>query len=196
MRASASRCARRAYRFFGRDRETISVAYAGDILGLVNPGQFTIGDTLHTGAPLRFLDVPTFRRNTSGRVRLQDTRSSSSTRTPAAREEGLMQLFYVTRGRREPIIGVVGALQFDVMTSRLRTEYGVEVQVEPTTYQRPMDRRSDAAAADTGRTDHRGRGPAGARCCCLRRNGSSSISSASPGDHLARRVAGCAPATR
>ena len=45
-----------------------------------------------------------------------------------------MQLFYVTRGRREPIIGVVGALQFDVMTSRLRTEYGVEVRVEPTTY--------------------------------------------------------------
>ena len=45
-----------------------------------------------------------------------------------------MQLFYVTSGRREPIVGVVGALQFDVMTSRLRTEYGVEVRVEPTTY--------------------------------------------------------------
>src|ERR1700757_3135933 len=41
--------ASRAYRFFGRDRETISVAYAGDIIGLVNPGQFVIGDTLHSG---------------------------------------------------------------------------------------------------------------------------------------------------
>ena len=44
---------RRAYRFFGRDRETIDEAYAGDIVGLVNPGQFAIGDTLYTGAPLR-----------------------------------------------------------------------------------------------------------------------------------------------
>jgi peptide chain release factor 3 len=45
-----------------------------------------------------------------------------------------MQVFYVTTGRREPIVGVVGALQFDVITSRLRTEYSVEVQVEPATY--------------------------------------------------------------
>src|SRR5262245_22823752 len=52
--------ASRAYRFFGRDRETINDAYAGDILGLVNPGQFTIGDTLHTGSPLRYADVPRF----------------------------------------------------------------------------------------------------------------------------------------
>jgi peptide chain release factor 3 len=127
--------ASRAYRFFGRERETISVAYAGDILGLVNPGQFTIGDTLHTGAPLRFLDVPRFPAEHFGRVRLQDTRFKQFDEgLRQLEEEGLMQLFYVTRGRREPIIGVVGALQFDVMTSRLRTEYGVEVRVEPTTY--------------------------------------------------------------
>ena len=42
--------ASRAYRFFGRDRETIEVAYAGDILGLVNPGQFAIGDTVIPGS--------------------------------------------------------------------------------------------------------------------------------------------------
>jgi len=127
--------ASRAYRFFGRDRETISVAYAGDILGLVNPGQFTIGDTLHTGAPLRYLDVPRFPAEHFGRVRLQDTRFKQFDEgLRQLEEEGLMQLFYMTSGRREPIIGVVGALQFDVMTSRLRTEYGVEVRVEPTTY--------------------------------------------------------------
>ena len=43
-------------------------------------------------------------------------------------------MFYVSTGRREPIVGVVGALQFDVIVSRLRTEYGVEIQVEPTPY--------------------------------------------------------------
>src|SRR6202158_4082361 len=125
----------RAYRFFGRDRETINVAYAGDILGLVNPGQFAIGDTLHTGAPLRFVDVPRFPAEHFGRVRLQDTRYKQVDEgLRQLEEEGLMQLFYVTSATREPIVGVVGALQFDVITSRLGTEYGVEVQIEPAAY--------------------------------------------------------------
>ena len=90
MRAS------RAYRFFGRDRETISEAYAGDIIGLVNPGQFAIGDTLHTGAPLRFLDVPRFPAEHFGRVRLQDTRYKQFDEgLRQLEEEGLMQVFYV-----------------------------------------------------------------------------------------------------
>jgi peptide chain release factor 3 len=49
-------------------------------------------------------------------------------------EEGLMQVFYVESGRREPIVGVVGALQFDVIKSRLATEYGVEIAVDPSTF--------------------------------------------------------------
>jgi peptide chain release factor 3 len=127
--------ASRAYRFFGRERETISVAYAGDILGLVNPGQFAIGDTLHTGAPLRFVDVPRFPAEHFGRVRLLDRRHKQFDEgLRQLEEEGLMQVFYVTAGRREPIVGVVGALQFDVIASRLRSEYSVEVQVEPASY--------------------------------------------------------------
>jgi len=92
--------ATRAYRFFGRDRETVAEAYAGDIIGLVNPGQFAIGDTLHTGAPLRYSDVPRFPAEHFGRMRLQDTRYK----------------------------------QFDVIASRLRTEYGAEVLIEPAAY--------------------------------------------------------------
>jgi peptide chain release factor 3 len=127
--------ASRAYRFFGRDRETIDVAYAGDIVGLVNPGQFAIGDTLHAGAPLRFLDLPRFPAEHFGRVRLQDTRYKQfDDGLRQLEEEGLMQLFYVTAGRREPIVGVVGALQFDVIVSRLRTEYGVDIRIEPASY--------------------------------------------------------------
>jgi peptide chain release factor 3 len=127
--------ASRAYRFFGRDRETISVAYAGDIIGLVNPGQFAIGDTLHSGAPVRFLDVPRFPAEHFARIRLQDTRYKQFDEgLRQLEEEGLMQVFYVTSGRREPIVGVVGALQFDVITSRLRTEYGVLAEVEATPY--------------------------------------------------------------
>ena len=127
--------ATRAYRFFGRDRETISEAYAGDIIGLVNPGQFAIGDTVHTGAPLRFLDIPRFPAEHFGRLRLQDTRYKQFDEgLKQLEEEGLKQVFYVESGRREPIVGVVGALQFDVITSRLRTEYGVEIQVDPSTF--------------------------------------------------------------
>ena len=127
--------ASRAYRFFGRERETINVAYAGDILGLVNPGQFAIGDTLHTGLPIRFLELPRFPAEHFGRARLKDVRYKQFDEgLRQLEEEGLMQVFYVTSGRREPIVGVVGALQFDVITSRLSTEYNVEVQIEPASF--------------------------------------------------------------
>ena len=127
--------ATRAYRFFGRDRETIAEAYAGDIIGLVNPGQFAIGDTVHTGAPLKFLDIPRFPPEHFGRLRLQDQRHKQfDDGLRQLEEEGLMQVFYVESGRREPIVGVVGALQFDVIKSRLSTEYGVEIVVDPSTF--------------------------------------------------------------
>jgi peptide chain release factor 3 len=127
--------ASRAYRFFGRDRETIEVAYAGDILGLVNPGQFAIGDTLHTGAPIKYLGVPRFPAEHFGRVRLQDTRYKQFDEgLRQLEEEGLMQVFYISAGRREPIVGVVGALQFDVIASRMQTEYAVSVEIEPAVY--------------------------------------------------------------
>jgi peptide chain release factor 3 len=127
--------ASRAYRFFGRDRETIEVAYAGDILGLVNPGQFAIGDTLHTGEPLRFAGVPRFPAEHFGRLRLQDTRFKQFDEgLRQLEEEGLMQVFFTGGGRRDPIVGVVGALQFDVVISRMRTEYGVAVEIERLNY--------------------------------------------------------------
>jgi peptide chain release factor 3 len=127
--------ASRAYRFFGRDRETVNVAYAGDILGLVNPGQFGIGDTLHDGTPVRFVDVPRFPAEHFGRVRLKEPRYKQFDEgMKQLEEEGLMQVFFLTSGRREPIVGVVGALQFDVIVSRMDTEYGVAVEVEPAPY--------------------------------------------------------------
>ncbi len=137
--------ASRAYRFFGRDRETIEVAYAGDIIGLVNPGQFGIGDTLHAGYAVRFPDLPRFPAEHFGRVRLKDTRFKQFDEgMQQLEEEGLMQVFFLAGGRREPIIGVVGALQYDVIASRLRSEYGVAASIEPLSY---------AAARWIGSTD-------------------------------------------
>ena len=126
--------ASRAYRFFGRERETIDVAYAGDIIGLVNPGKFAIGDTLHSGAALRFPELPRFPAEHFGRVRMRNTRHKQFDEgIRQLEEEGLMQVFY-TEGRREPIVGVVGALQYDVVVSRLSREYDVAADVEPTAY--------------------------------------------------------------
>jgi peptide chain release factor 3 len=157
--------ATRAYRFFGRDRETVTEAFAGDIIGLVNPGQFTIGDTLHTGPPVRLPDVPRFPAEHFGRVRLQDTRYKQfDDGLRQLEEEGLMQVFFAASGRREPIVGVVGALQFDVIASRLRTEYGVEVQVDAAPYAaarwiadplRPIPPLGGGAAVAVDRRDRR-----------------------------------------
>jgi peptide chain release factor 3 len=123
--------ASRAYRFFGRDRETITVAYAGDIIGLVNPGQFGIGDTVYTGAPVRYHSVPRFPAEHFARLRLLDQRYKQfDVGLKQLEEEGLMQVFFAAGGRREPIVGVVGALQMDVIASRLQTEYGAQARVE------------------------------------------------------------------
>jgi peptide chain release factor-like protein len=115
---------------FGRDRETINVGYAGDIIGLVNPGQFAIGDTVHTGEPLKFMEVPRFPAEHFGRVRLKDQRYKQFDEgLKQLDEEGLMQVFFTSAGRREPVVGVVGALQPDVIVSRLQREYSVEVEI-------------------------------------------------------------------
>ena len=127
--------ASRAYRFFGRERETIEIAYAGDIIGLVNPGQFAIGDTLHSGSALRFPGVPRFPAEHFGRIELKDTRYKQFDEgLKQLEEEGLMQVFYLSSSRRTPVIGVVGALQYDVITSRLTGEYGVSATIEPVAY--------------------------------------------------------------
>ncbi len=81
------------------------------------------------------MEVPRFPAEHFGRVRLQDQRYKQFDEgLRQLEEEGLMQVFYLTSGRREPIVGVVGALQFDVIASRLGSEYNVEVQVEPATF--------------------------------------------------------------
>jgi peptide chain release factor 3 len=125
----------RQYKIFGRDRESSSEAYAGDIVGLVNPGRFAIGDTLYTGRRVRFPPIPQFPAEHFARLRLDDSRHKQfDDGVRQLEEEGLMQVFHSKSGGRDPIVGVVGALQFDVIQSRLQTEYGVASRVEPLTY--------------------------------------------------------------
>jgi peptide chain release factor 3 len=125
----------RPSRFFGREREIVQTAYPGDVVGLVNPGQFAIGDTLYAGRAVQFPPMPHFPAEFFGVLRLEDVRFKQFDEgVRQLEEEGLMQVLFSDTGRREPILGVVGALQFDVIVGRLAAEYGVTARVEPLSY--------------------------------------------------------------
>jgi peptide chain release factor 3 len=125
----------RVYRFFGRERETVAEAYAGDVVGLVNPGHLAIGDTLYAGAPVRFPPIPSFPPERFASVRPTDVRHKRfGEAVGQLAEEGLLQVFLPRTGPRHPIVGVVGSLQFDVIEARLRSEYGIPCVVEPLPY--------------------------------------------------------------
>jgi peptide chain release factor 3 len=125
----------RVYRFFGRDRETVPEAYAGDVIGLVNPGQLSIGDTLYARTHVRFPPIPQFPAERFAMLRPGDVRHKRfDEAVHQLSEEGLMQVFMPTTGFRHPVIGVVGALQFDVIAARLQSEYGIQCTVDPLSY--------------------------------------------------------------
>ncbi len=125
----------RVYRFFGRDRETVPEAYAGDVVGLVNPGQLSIGDTLYSGRHVRFPPIPQFPAERFAAIRPGDVRHKRfDEAVNQLAEEGLLQVFMPKSGFRHPIVGVVGALQFDVIAARLQSEYGIQCTVDQLPY--------------------------------------------------------------
>ncbi len=106
-------------------------AYPGDVVGLPNPGKFAIGDTLYAGPPVKYPPVPRFPPEHFGRVRLLDTRSKQlDTGVIQLEEEGLIQVVFPVHGRREPILGVVGPLQLEVVEARLKQEYNVDCKID------------------------------------------------------------------
>ncbi len=123
----------RAMRLFASERESLEAAYAGDVVGLANPGVFAIGDTICEtvpGSPLvQFEPVPAFAAEHFSSVRSLDTGSYKSFGKGIAqlREEGAIQVLYPYGSMRtEPILAAVGALQFEVVKYRLESEYGVK----------------------------------------------------------------------
>jgi peptide chain release factor 3 len=128
---------KRAEQFFAQEREAVTEAYAGDIVGLFDPGLFRIGDTLSTGAPVAFDAVPRFSPEHFARLRLLDPmkRKQREKGIQELAEEGTVQLFTEPGREKDPICGVVGRLQFDVLLYRLEHEYGARVALEPLPYQ-------------------------------------------------------------
>jgi peptide chain release factor 3 len=120
------------------ERKILSEAYGGDIIGVFDPGIFSIGDTVC--APklnLRYEGIPTFAPEHFARVRQIDTmkRKQFVKGTEQIAQEGAIQIFReVNTGMEEVIVGVVGVLQFDVLKYRLFNEYNVEIQLENLPY--------------------------------------------------------------
>lgn len=122
-----------------QDRETVEEAYAGDIIGIFDPGIFSIGDTIYTGKnPVVFDGIPTFAPEHFVRVRQKDSmkRKQFVKGITQIAQEGAIQIFQEPQGGMDDIIvGVVGVLQFEVLEHRLKTEYGVEIMMTPLSYQ-------------------------------------------------------------
>ena len=119
--------------FLAQDRELAEEAWAGDILGIPNHGVLRIGDALTEGEELRFTGIPSFAPELLKKVRPEDPLKAKHLGRALLQlaEEGAAQVFRPRIGN-EWIVGVAGALQFDVLADRVRTEYSVDVHFEGT----------------------------------------------------------------
>ncbi len=125
------------HRLFARDRETIDEAFAGDVVGIVNPGIFAIGDTLSTQEGVAYERIPSFQPEFFCSLRNEDVSRNKQFRKGIEQlsEEGVVQVYYsVDAVRREPILGAVGRLQFDVVEARFLQEYSVKTINSPLNY--------------------------------------------------------------
>ena len=128
----------RPQKIFGKDREVVDDAYPGDVIGLNNPGMFSIGDTLYTGNHIEYEGIPCFSPEIFSWLRNPNPSAFKNFRKGVneLREEGAVQILYdIDESKRDPILAAVGQLQMDVVKHRLKNEYGVDSILESMPYQ-------------------------------------------------------------
>jgi peptide chain release factor 3 len=115
--------------FMAQDRETVDEAWPGDIVGLYDTGNLKIGDTLTEGEKLLYTGIPSFSPEIFKEVVNLDAMKSKQLEKGLLQlmEEGVAQLFTYELGNKK-VVGVVGALQFEVIQFRLKNEYTASVQ--------------------------------------------------------------------
>jgi peptide chain release factor 3 len=118
--------------FFAQDRSLAEEAYAGDVVGIPNRGALRIGDAVTEGEDITFLGIPSFAPEILRRIRLEDAIRAKKLREALREmaEEGVVQLFNPLDGT-QPIVGVIGSLQLDVLADRLKHEYGLQTGFDP-----------------------------------------------------------------
>ena len=128
----------RPQKLFGQDRAVVEDAYPGDVIGLNNPGMFSIGDTLYTGTKVEYEGIPCFSPEIFSWLRNPNPSAFKNFRKGVneLREEGAVQILYDTdESKRDPILAAVGQLQLEVVQHRLEHEYGVDTRLEPLGFQ-------------------------------------------------------------
>ena len=126
----------RAMKLFAQDRVSVEEAYAGDIVGLINPGLFSIGDSLSEGQMVDVESIPRFPPEHFATLRSPDPtkRKSFLKGLSQLEQEGAIQVLYGRNEARDPVLAVVGQLQFEVAQFRLKSEYGVDTILERLNY--------------------------------------------------------------
>ncbi len=122
--------------FFAQDRELADEAFPGDIIGIPNHGTLRVGDSLSEGENIRFTGIPNFAPEILRRVRLDDPMRAKHLRRALEdlAEEGVTQVFKPHLGANW-IVGVVGALQLDVLATRIDNEYNIKAGFEDAPYE-------------------------------------------------------------
>jgi len=127
----------RALRIFGQDRQTMDEAFPGDVIGLVCPGAFQLGDTLYVGPRIQYEALPQFTPEYFAVLECRDTSRRKQFDRGLAQlvEEGAVQVFHDSMAvSRELILAAVGELQFDVVRFRLESEYQTPTHISPRPY--------------------------------------------------------------
>ena len=121
----------RPHSMLAQDRNTVDLAYPGDIVGVINPGTFAIGDTISLSGGFNFKPLPSFQPEIFARVRPKDVgkRKSFDKGVEQMTAEGTVQMLK-SWDELDFYVAAVGRLQFDVLQYRLKSEYGVESDLE------------------------------------------------------------------
>ena len=127
----------RPHSMFSGERTTLDVAYAGDVIGVINPGVFFIGDTISMTGGFKFKPLPQFQPEIFAKVTVKDVgkRKSFDKGVRQLALEGAIQLLYPYEYTGEVMFAAVGQLQFEVLQYRLQDEYGVETMITSLPYQ-------------------------------------------------------------
>ena len=127
----------RPQKLFAQGRESLDIAYPGDVIGLNNPGVFAIGDTIYNGKKIEYEGIPCFSPEIFAYLKNPNPSKFKQFQKGITelQEEGAVQIMYSTdEFKREPILAAVGQLQFEVVQFRLQNEYNVETTLEPLPY--------------------------------------------------------------
>ena len=143
-----------AHSVFGQERETIEVAWPGDVVGLVNATDVRVGDTLYLDEHVAFPTIPSFAPEQFSVVRVRDTAKAKQFRKGVAQldEEGVVQVLRDPAfGDMAPVLAAVGPMQFEVAVHRLESEFGAPVELSPTAYTVARVTDEDSSAALRGK---------------------------------------------